>query len=158
MGKQFKKEKKDKKADAADEQAAEQVEDKDINVVEDEEKRASKKKKGGGFESMNLIYPVYKAIKNRGFNMPTPIQRKAIPLILEGRDIVACSKTGSGKTAAFVIPLVNKLKAHSRVVGTRALIILPTRELALQVPPPPPYPSIDTPTPPKLNLRCGLNE
>lgn len=102
-------------------------------MVEDEEKRASKKKKGGGFESMNLNYPVYKAIKNRGFNMPTPIQRKAIPLILEGRDVVACSKTGSGKTAAFVIPLVNKLKAHSRVVGARALIVLPTRELALQV-------------------------
>lgn len=105
-------------------------EDKEINVIEDEEKK-TKKKKGGGFESMNLIYPVYKAIKNRGFNMPTPIQRKAIPLILEGRDIVACSRTGSGKTAAFIIPLVNKLKAHSRVVGSRALIVLPTRELAL---------------------------
>ncbi|EGR32929.1 hypothetical protein IMG5_066580 [Ichthyophthirius multifiliis] len=92
-----------------------------------------KRKKGGGFESMNLVYPVYKAIKARGFNVPTPIQRKAIPLILEGRDIVACSRTGSGKTAAFVIPLVNKLQTHSRTVGARALIVLPTRELALQI-------------------------
>ena len=92
-----------------------------------------KKKKGGGFECMNLIYPVYKAIKSRGFNVPTPIQRKTIPLILEGRDLVACSRTGSGKTAAFVIPLINKLQSHSRIVGARALIVLPTRELALQV-------------------------
>lgn len=98
-----------------------------------DDQQRTKKKKGGGFESMNLIYPVYKAIKNRGFNMPTPIQRKAIPLILEGRDVVACSRTGSGKTAAFVIPLVNKLKAHARIVGHRALIVLPTRELALQI-------------------------
>jgi ATP-dependent RNA helicase DDX54/DBP10 len=59
---------------------------------------------------MNLIYPVYRAVKAKGFNVPTPIQRKAIPLLLEGRDIVACSRTGSGKTAAFLIPLVNKLK------------------------------------------------
>ncbi|KAL4442578.1 hypothetical protein ABPG74_006980 [Tetrahymena malaccensis] len=106
--------------------------DKEINVIEDEEKK-SKKKKGGGFESMNLVYPVYKAIKNRGFNMPTPIQRKAIPLILEGRDVVACSRTGSGKTAAFIIPLINKLQNHSRIVGARALIVVPTRELALQI-------------------------
>lgn len=103
----------------------------DIVVPSLDEEKKNKKKKGGGFESMNLIYPVYKAVKNRGFNVPTPIQRKAIPLILEGRDVVACSRTGSGKTAAFIIPLVNKLKTHSRVVGTRALIVLPTRELSL---------------------------
>jgi len=50
---------------------------------------------------------------------------------MEGRDLVAASKTGSGKTAAFVIPLVNKLKEHSTTVGCRALIMLPTRELAI---------------------------
>lgn len=63
--------------------------------------------------------------------MPTPIQRKVIPLIIEGRDVVACSKTGSGKTAAFLIPLINNLKEHSKVVGIRALIVSPSRELAI---------------------------
>lgn len=92
-----------------------------------------KKKKSGGFESMNLKAPIFKAIKAKGFNLPTPIQRKVIPLALEGRDLVACSRTGSGKTAAFLIPLLNKLEKHSSIVGVRALIISPTRELALQV-------------------------
>jgi ATP-dependent RNA helicase DDX54/DBP10 len=63
--------------------------------------------------------------------VPTPIQRKVIPLIIEGRDVVACSKTGSGKTAAFLIPLINNLKEHSKVVGIRALIVSPSRELAI---------------------------
>jgi len=67
----------------------------------------------------------------KGFNVPTPVQRKSIPYILEGRDVVVCSRTGSGKTAAFIIPLVNRLKMHSKIVGSRALIISPTRELAL---------------------------
>ena len=89
--------------------------------------------KAGSFESLNLLKPVYKAIKGRGFNLPTPIQRKSIPHILEGRDVVACSKTGSGKTGAFVIPLIHKLEKHSNIVGTRALIIAPSRELALQI-------------------------
>ena len=95
--------------------------------------KPKKMKKSGGFQSMNLIYPVYKAIMAKGFNVPTPIQRKAIPLIMEGRDIIASSKTGSGKTAAYMIPMINKLKAHSMIIGARALILLPTRELALQV-------------------------
>jgi ATP-dependent RNA helicase DDX54/DBP10 len=55
-----------------------------------------------------------------------------IPYILEGRDVVGCSKTGSGKTAAFVIPMINKLKNHSNIVGSRALVVSPTRELAIQ--------------------------
>lgn len=93
----------------------------------------SKKKKSGGFQSMNLAYPIYKAVIGKGFNVPTPIQRKAIPAILEGRDVIASSKTGSGKTAAYMIPVLNRLKAHSTIVGTRAVILLPTRELALQV-------------------------
>jgi ATP-dependent RNA helicase DDX54/DBP10 len=92
-----------------------------------------KKKKSGGFQSMNLIPSIYKAVMAKGYNVPTPIQRKTIPLILEGRDVVASSKTGSGKTAAYMIPLLSKLKDHSKIVGTRCLILLPTRELALQV-------------------------
>jgi ATP-dependent RNA helicase DDX54/DBP10 len=59
---------------------------------------------------MNLHAPVFKAIMGKGYNVPTPVQRKAIPYILEGRDVVVCSRTGSGKTAAFIIPMVHKLK------------------------------------------------
>jgi ATP-dependent RNA helicase DDX54/DBP10 len=66
------------------------------------------------------------------YKKPTLIQTKIIPLFLEGKDVVCCSKTGSGKTAAYMIPLVNKLKSHSEVIGSRALILIPSRELALQ--------------------------
>lgn len=73
-----------------------------------------------------------KAISRKGFSVPTPIQRKAIPLILDGQDVVGMARTGSGKTAAFVIPMIEKLKAHSAKVGARVLILSPSRELALQ--------------------------
>jgi ATP-dependent RNA helicase DDX54/DBP10 len=73
-----------------------------------------------------------RAITRKGFSVPTPIQRKAIPLILEKRDVVGMARTGSGKTAAFVIPMIERLKAHSARVGARALILSPSRELALQ--------------------------
>lgn len=73
-----------------------------------------------------------KAIARKGFSVPTPIQRKAIPLILDGQDVVGMARTGSGKTAAFVIPMIEKLKVHSAKVGARALILSPSRELALQ--------------------------
>lgn len=67
-----------------------------------------------------------------GYRVPTPIQRKAIPVILDGRDIVAMARTGSGKTAAFLIPMLERLKAHSGKVGARGLILSPSRELAMQ--------------------------
>lgn len=81
---------------------------------------------------MGLSYPVLKGVTRRGYKIPTPIQRKTIPLILEGRDVVAMAKTGSGKTACFLIPLFEKLKARSAKSGARALILSPTRELAIQ--------------------------
>ena len=73
-----------------------------------------------------------KAITRKGFSVPTPIQRKSIPLIIDGQDVVGMARTGSGKTAAFVIPMIEKLKTHSAKVGLRALILSPSRELALQ--------------------------
>ncbi|KAK0077674.1 hypothetical protein PV325_003593 [Microctonus aethiopoides] len=91
-----------------------------------------KSKKSGGFQSMGLSYPVFNGITKRGYKIPTPIQRKTIPLALEGRDVVAMARTGSGKTASFLIPMFEKLKTRQAKTGARALILSPTRELALQ--------------------------
>ncbi|KAG9186493.1 ATP-dependent RNA helicase [Alternaria panax] len=89
-------------------------------------------KKGGGFQAMGLNAALLKAIAQKGFKIPTPIQRKAVPLMLDGQDVVGMARTGSGKTAAFVIPMIQKLKAHSAKVGARGIIMSPSRELALQ--------------------------
>ncbi|KAI4609087.1 ATP-dependent RNA helicase dbp10 [Alternaria sp. BMP 0032] len=89
-------------------------------------------KKGGGFQAMGLNAALLKAITQKGFKIPTPIQRKAVPLMLDGQDVVGMARTGSGKTAAFVIPMIQKLKAHSAKVGARGIIMSPSRELALQ--------------------------
>ncbi|KIZ06170.1 hypothetical protein MNEG_1790 [Monoraphidium neglectum] len=95
-------------------------------------KEAQKKKKPGTFESMGLSPWLLRAIKRKGFRLPTPIQRRTLPLILQGLDVVAMARTGSGKTAAFVIPMLQKLAGHSPRAGARALVLSPTRELALQ--------------------------
>lgn len=89
-------------------------------------------KKGGGFQAMGLNANLLKAITRKGFSVPTPIQRKTIPLLLDQKDVVGMARTGSGKTAAFIIPMIEKLKTHSTQVGSRALILSPSRELALQ--------------------------
>ncbi|KAL8974126.1 MAG: hypothetical protein Q9197_001639 [Variospora fuerteventurae] len=89
-------------------------------------------KRGGGFQAMGLNAALLKAITRKGFSVPTPIQRKTIPLVIDGQDVVGMARTGSGKTAAFVVPMIEKLKSHSAKVGARALILSPSRELALQ--------------------------
>ena len=66
-----------------------------------------------------------------GYKLPTPVQRKSLPETLAGKDVVCMARTGSGKTAAFLIPVLEKLRAHSPRVGARALILSPTRELAM---------------------------
>ena len=82
------------------------------------------------FESFGLASNVMKGIQEAGYLVPTPIQQKAIPILLQGRDIIGCAQTGTGKTAAFVLPLLHRIKPERRV---RALILVPTRELAVQV-------------------------
>ena len=92
----------------------------------------AKKAKAGTFSSFGLLNTILKNIAKKGYRQPTPIQRKTIPLIMENRDVVGMARTGSGKTAAFVLPMIEKLKAHSAKVGVRAVIMSPLRELALQ--------------------------
>jgi ATP-dependent RNA helicase RhlE len=84
------------------------------------------------FSSFGLHPDLLRGVKELGFTRPTPIQNDAIPPVMEGRDILACAMTGSGKTAAFVLPILHRL--HSKPRGkTRALVLTPTRELAAQI-------------------------
>jgi len=84
------------------------------------------------FSGFGLETALLKAIRELGFTRPTPIQEQAIPPALEGRDVLACAMTGSGKTAAFLLPILQRLMAKPRGV-TRALVLAPTRELAAQI-------------------------
>lgn len=92
----------------------------------------TKKHKKGSFPSFGFSKLILNNINRKGFHQPTPIQRKTIPLILQSRDIVGMARTGSGKTAAFILPMIEKLKSHSSKVGARAVILSPSRELAMQ--------------------------
>ncbi|KAI0513515.1 hypothetical protein KFK09_009539 [Dendrobium nobile] len=91
-----------------------------------------KKAKSGGFESLGLCPEVYRGVKRKGYRVPTPIQRKTMPLILAGADVVAMARTGSGKTAAFLVPMLQRLRHRVPQAGIRALILSPTRDLAIQ--------------------------
>ena len=84
------------------------------------------------FASLALHPNLHRGLKELGFARPTPIQADAIPPALEGRDMLACAMTGSGKTYAFLLPILNQLMAKPRGV-TRALVLTPTRELAAQI-------------------------
>ena len=90
------------------------------------------------FNNLQLIEPVLQALANEGYTIPTPIQEKSIPSILQRKDILGCAQTGTGKTAAFVIPILQlmdeeKQRAHERSHHCKALILTPTRELAIQI-------------------------
>ena len=91
------------------------------------------------FEDLNICAPILRAIKTEGYITPTPIQEQAIPVILEGRDLVGCAQTGTGKTAAFAMPILQRLynqqEVHSGKVPRtiKSLILTPTRELAVQI-------------------------
>lgn len=89
------------------------------------------------FKKLELIEPILKALANEGYTIPTPIQQQSIPLILEGRDLLGCAQTGTGKTAAFAIPILQLLHNDKEQQKGRkhikALILTPTRELAIQI-------------------------
>ena len=87
------------------------------------------------FENLNLHPLILKAIIDAGYTSPTPIQEQAIPALLAGHDIMASAQTGTGKTAAFMLPALHRLAEPSNVPGRgpRVLVLTPTRELALQV-------------------------
>ncbi len=87
------------------------------------------------FEDLGLQLRLVKNVNDKGYREPTPIQAKAIPVILEGKDVMAAAQTGTGKTAGFTLPILQRLKSHSRPGPREAhcLILVPTRELAAQV-------------------------
>jgi ATP-dependent RNA helicase RhlE len=88
------------------------------------------------FQSLNIIEPILKAIDEEGYTIPTPIQEQSIPIILQGNDLLGCAQTGTGKTAAFAIPILQLLSANKTYVKKRkirSLIVTPTRELAIQI-------------------------
>jgi len=93
-------------------------------------------KKGNQFEPLNIIDPILKAIEEEGYTTPTPIQSQSIPLVLQGNDLLGCAQTGTGKTAAFAIPIIQILsanKTYDKKRKIRSLILTPTRELAIQI-------------------------
>ncbi len=88
------------------------------------------------FESLQLSTPLLKALTEEGYSQPTPIQEQAIPLILQGRDVLGCAQTGTGKTAAFALPILQRLDPGVNAPKKRlikGLIVTPTRELAIQI-------------------------
>src|SRR5438128_1201691 len=81
---------------------------------------------------LNLLPALVDAVGDMGFTEPTPIQAQAIPVVLDGKDLIACAATGTGKTAAFMLPLLQILSTGEQG-RSRALVLSPTRELALQI-------------------------
>ena len=84
------------------------------------------------FSQLGLAPAQLSACESLGYNEPTPIQRQAIPVILSGRDVIGCAQTGTGKTAAFLLPIIQQISKRPRP-GLRVLVLAPTRELALQI-------------------------
>ncbi|MEO6905710.1 MAG: DEAD/DEAH box helicase, partial [Ginsengibacter sp.] len=89
------------------------------------------------FKELHLIAPILKALETEGYTEPTPIQEQSIPHILRGKDLLGCAQTGTGKTAAFAIPILQNLmlqqKEDAYNHSIKALILTPTRELAIQI-------------------------
>src|SRR5688572_23721123 len=95
----------------------------------------AQKRTTDNFPSLNLSQAILRAVQAEGYTIPTPIQIEAIPHVLEGRDLLGCAQTGTGKTAAFALPLLHNLSDQNprQRRGIRVLVLAPTRELALQI-------------------------
>jgi len=89
--------------------------------------------KVSAFAVLGLSAPLLKAVASEGYETPTPVQQRCIPHVLEGRDVLGCAQTGTGKTAAFVLPILQRLAAQPKNGRIRALVLAPTRELAAQI-------------------------
>ena len=88
------------------------------------------------FNKLHIVEPILRSLKDEGYTKPTPIQEQAIPVLLQGHDLMGCAQTGTGKTAAFAIPILQLLSENRQVGGKRkirSLILTPTRELAVQI-------------------------
>src|ERR671938_217733 len=83
------------------------------------------------FEQLKLAPELLHAVRDAGYEHPTPVQSQAIPLVLQGRDVIGLAQTGTGKTAAFTLPILQRLLGGPR--RTRVLVLTPTRELCMQV-------------------------
>jgi len=100
------------------------------------ESNNSKFKRDIEFKSLKIIEPILEALQKEGYRTPTPIQAKSIPIVLRGTDLLGCAQTGTGKTAAFAIPILQLLSsnmAYGKKRKIRSLIVTPTRELAIQI-------------------------
>ncbi len=84
------------------------------------------------FENLGLAPEIIRAVKSRGYEIPTPIQLQAIPAVLAGKDLIGCAQTGTGKTAGFTLPILHRLR-EGKSPSLRVLVLVPTRELAAQV-------------------------
>jgi ATP-dependent RNA helicase RhlE len=88
------------------------------------------------FQDLNIIAPILKAVADEGYTHPTPIQEQSIPIVMEGKDLLGCAQTGTGKTAAFAIPILQLIHAKPKSAGIKkikVLVLTPTRELAIQI-------------------------
>ena len=87
------------------------------------------------FESFGLSPSILRAVQTRGYQTPTPIQSKVIPLVMKGKDVLGCAQTGTGKTASFALPAIEQLinSTADGIHKLRVLVLSPTRELAIQI-------------------------
>ncbi|MFM9008020.1 MAG: DEAD/DEAH box helicase, partial [Bacteroidota bacterium] len=85
------------------------------------------------FDELNLLPEILEALKQKGYQHPTPVQEKTIPAVMQGRDVLSLAQTGTGKTAAFALPILHRLATSAQAKGVRVLVLAPTRELAIQI-------------------------